>query len=186
MFPTALVTSRGNDEPIFPSPHPPDRTWFAAYTCPRHEKTVARQLRERSIEHFLPLYSTVRRWKDRRKSVELALFPSYIFVRPEKQEMLRVLQLPSVVRFVSFNGLPAPLPETEIEALQSGIANGLAMQAHPFLTVGRRVRVIAGPLAGAQGILIRRKQKSRIVISIDALLRSVAVDVDAADVAPIL
>src|ERR1700726_572610 len=89
--------------------------WYAIYTCPRHEKRVAEQIKQRSFLCFLPLYRSVRRWKDRRKELELALFPSYVFVRLTLEDRLRVLQLPSAVRLVSFNGQPAILPEAEIE-----------------------------------------------------------------------
>lgn len=159
-----------------------DACWYAAYTCARHEKVVAQQLGERCIPHFLPLYTSARRWKDRRKQIELPLFPGYVFVRVSGHEQLRVLQLPSVVRFVSFNGRPAALPEADIDALRNGFAHRVLMESHPYLRVGRRVRVVAGPLTGAQGVLLRKKDSFRIVMSIDALMRSVAVEIDAADV----
>ncbi len=171
---------------FFPSPTPaPElRTehWYAAYTCSRYEKCVARQLEERRVECFLPLYRSWRRWKDRRKQVDLALFPGYVFVRIAVQERLRVLELPGVVRLVSFNGQPAPLPEQDIEALRNGLEQRIYAEPHPYLRVGRKVRVVHGPLAGTQGILVRKKDKFRIVISLDVLMRSVAVEVDAADV----
>lgn len=157
--------------------------WYATYTHARHEKKVAAQLEERGIDHFLPVYRSVRRWKDRRKELDLVLFPGYIFVRLTLRERLRVLQLPGVVRFVSFNGQPAALPGLEIEALRNALNQGVRAEHHPYLTVGRRVRVIYGPLSGAQGILLRTKTNCRIVISIDAIMRSVAVEVDEADVA---
>lgn len=160
--------------------------WYAAYTHPRHEKRVAQQLRDRGIEHFLPIYSSVRRWKDRRKQLDLVLFPGYIFVHMRVAERLRVLELPGVVRFVCFNGQPAPLPGDDVDALRNGLAHGLRAEAHPYLTVGRRVRVIHGPLNGAQGILVRFKTNWRVVISIDAIMRSVCVEIDEADVAPVL
>ena len=156
--------------------------WYAAYTNARHEKSVARQLEERSINCFLPLYRSWRRWADRRKQVELALFPGYVFVHIDPRERLRILQLPGVVRLVSFNGTPAPLPETEIEVLRNGLEQGIYAQPHPYLRAGRRVRVIRGPLAGAHGILVRKKDKLRFVISIDVLMRSVAVELDAEDI----
>jgi len=159
-------------------------SWYAAYTCSRHEKRVAEQLDERGIEHFLPLYRSVRRWKDRKKELELVLFPGYVFVRLDLADRLRVLQLPGVVRFVSFNGLPAALPGDDIEGLRNGLSHNLVAEHHPFLRVGRRVRVISGPLSGAQGILVRRRNDSRLVISIEAIMRSVAVEIDATDVIP--
>lgn len=157
--------------------------WYAAYTCARHEKRIAQQLQERRIEYFLPLYRSVRRWKDRKKELELVLFPGYIFVRVQQADRLRVLQLPGVVRFVSFNGQPAALPENDIEALRNGLLHNLRPENHPYLTSGRRVRVVYGPLSGAQGILVRRRNNSRLVISIDAIMRSVAVEIDEADIA---
>jgi transcription antitermination factor NusG len=160
------------------------RRWYALYTCPRHEKRVAEQIEQRSISCFLPVYRSVRRWKDRRKELELALFPGYVFVRIDLKDRLRVLQLPSVVRFVSFNGQPTPLPEGEVESLINGLANGVCAAPHPYLTVGRHVRVIRGPLAGMQGILVRRKDRFRIVLSLDLIMRSVAVEVDESDVEP--
>jgi len=156
--------------------------WYAAYTCGRHEKSVARQLEERSIDCFLPLYRSWHRWADRRKQVELALFPSYVFVHIDPRDRMRVLQLPGVVRLVTFNGNPAVLPETEIECLRNGLEQGIYAQPHPYLRVGRRVRVIRGPLAGVHGILARKKDKLRFVISIDVLMRSVAVELNAEDI----
>ena len=106
----------------------PTSPWYALYTCPRHEKCVAQQIEQRRIDCFLPLYRSVRRWKDRRKELELALFPGYVFVRLAAEDRLRVLQLPSAVRLVSFNGQPAPLPEAEIEALRQRLASGARIE----------------------------------------------------------
>lgn len=156
--------------------------WYAAYVCTRHEKRIVQQLRERRVNCFLPLYHSVRRWKDRRKELDLVLFPGYVFVQLDLRDRLSVLQLPGVVRFVSFSGQPAALPEGEIEILREGLKRGIHAEPHPYLKVGRRVRVKYGPLAGAEGILVRRKDKFRIVLSIDAIMRSVAVEVDEADV----
>jgi transcription antitermination factor NusG len=163
---------------------PDQGSWYALYTCPRHEKRVVQQIEQHRISCFLPLYRSVRRWKDRRKELELALFPGYVFVRIALQDRLRVLQLASVVRFVSFNGRPLPLPLGEMEALMNGLRSGVRAEPHPYLTVGRRVRVKHGPLAGSQGILVRRKDKFRVVLSLELIMRSVAVEVDEADVEP--
>jgi transcription antitermination factor NusG len=163
---------------------PGSAQWYAAYTCVRHEKLVGRQLDERRIEHFLPLYRSVRQWKDRRKEIDLPLFPGYVFVRVAVQERLRVLQLPGVVRFVSFNGAPAILPGQDIETLRSGLARHIYAEPHPYLRVGRRVRVVRGPLMGVEGIVFRKKDRLRIVISIDVIMRSIAVELDAADLKP--
>src|SRR5438067_678124 len=159
--------------------------WYAAYTRAQHEKTVAAELGMRDVEQFLPLYSSVRRWKDRRVNLELPLFPGYVFVRLALRDRLRVLQIPSVVRLVGFNGLPTALPDTEMEVLRSGLSERLRAEPHPFLTVGRRVRIKSGPFAGLEGILKRKKSNLRVVISLEIIQRSVAVDVDAADVLPL-
>src|SRR4030095_15688867 len=90
--------------------------WYATYTNARHEKYVSRQLSERGIESYLPTNHSVRRWKDRRKELDLPLFPGYVFVYLSIKDRLRVLQIPGVVRFVSFSGSPAPLESQEIES----------------------------------------------------------------------
>lgn len=159
--------------------------WYALYTCPRHEKCVAHQVEQRSIACFLPVYRSVRRWKDRRKELELALFPGYVFVRLALKDRLRVLQLPSAVRLVSFNGQPAVLPEIEIESLRQRLARGGRLEPHPYLRAGRRVRVCGGPMQGLEGIIVRRKDRCRVVFSLDLIMRSVAVEVDENDVEPI-
>jgi transcription antitermination factor NusG len=155
--------------------------WVAVYTVARHEKVIARQLEERSIETFLPLYRSVHRWKDRKKEIELALFPSYVFVRIATVQKLHVLQVPGVVSIVTFNGELAALPDQEINALRNGLDNQLHAEPCPYLRIGKRVRVVRGPMAGAEGILSRKKDRYRVVISVDVLMRSVAVEVDITD-----
>lgn len=159
--------------------------WYAAYTHARHEKKVAQQLQERGIEHFLPVYHSVRSWKDRRKELDMVLFPGYVFMRIDLADKLRVLQLPGVVRFVSFNGQPTPLAGDDLAALRHALQQGIRAEHHPYLTAGRRIKVVRGPLTGARGILLRLKTNCRIVISIDAIMRSVSVEIDESDVEPI-
>ena len=159
--------------------------WYAAYTRAQHEKQVAAELETREVEHFLPLYSSMRRWKDRRVQLELPLFPGYVFVRLALRERLRVLQVPSVVRLVGFSGQPTALPDTEMEIMRSGLSQSLSAEPHPFLTVGRRVRITGGPFAGLEGVLRRKKSSMRVVVSLGLIQRSVAVDVDIADVRPV-
>jgi len=156
--------------------------WYAVYTCARHEKRIAEQLDQRSIEQFLPLYETVRRWKDRRARVQLPMFPSYVFVRIIVSQQLKVLQIPGVVRLVSFNGRPVALPEWEISALQRGLSSGLRAEPCPYFAPGRSVRIKAGPLCGLKGKLVRRKENYRIVISVDSINRSIICEVSVGDV----
>lgn len=170
--PTALTQALGGQN---------SARWYAAYTCAHHEKRVSKQLQDRDIDSFLPLYHSIRRWKDRRKELELPLFPGYVFVHLASDDRLRVLQVPGVVRFVSFSGRPAALDNGEIESLKNGIANGIHAEPHPYLKVGRRVRVKHGPLAGMEGILVRKKDRFRVVISLDLIMRSVVAEVQAAD-----
>ncbi len=158
--------------------------WYAAYTCAHHERRVAEQLEARGVEYFLPTYRSIWQWKDRRKDLQLALFPSYVFVRMRLRERLRVLQVPGVVDLVSFGGIPALLPDLEIETLRSGISDAVKIEPHPYRRVGRRVRIACGPLAGIEGILVRRKNNLRVVISIALIRSSVAVEVAENDVAP--
>ncbi len=158
--------------------------WYAVYTMARHEKRVAWDLSQRHLSSFLPTYRTVHRWKDRKKALELALFPSYVFVRAERKDRLHILQVPSVVNIVSFDGQPAVIPDAEIEALRRGLDADMGLQPHPYLRVGKRVRIHSGPMAGQQGILVRRKDRCRVVLSIDFIMRSVSVEVDANDIEP--
>jgi len=167
---------------------PPDYTtarWFAAYTCANHERRVREQLEQRWVDSFLPVYESVRRWKDRRVRLEMPLFSGYVFVRIAPVHPRQVLQFPGVVRLGGFNGQLTPLPDDEIESLKKGLAAGVRAEPHPFLRVGRRVRVRSGPFEGREGILLRRKAKLRLVLSIELILRSVVIDVDAADVEPL-
>ena len=160
--------------------------WYAAYTCVHHEKRILQQLTERGIDGFVPLYHSVRRWKDRRKELDLVLFPGYVFVRIPLQKRLRVLQVPGVVNFVNFNGLPTPLPEGEVEALRKASAQGVFAEPHPYLKTGRRVLIRNGPFTGIEGVLLRKKDKYRFVLSIEMIMRSVAIEMDAADVEALL
>jgi len=162
-----------------------ERRWYAVWTRSRHEKAVAEQLERKSVETFLPVYETIRQWKNGRHKVQSPLFPGYAFVRIALRDRLEVLKVPGVVRLVGFNGTPTPLGDEEIESLRRALAQGARAEPHPFLTVGRRVRITAGPLQGAEGILIRKKGDPRVVLSIDLIRRSVAVEVDSTGLEPL-
>jgi transcription antitermination factor NusG len=159
--------------------------WYAIYTRPHHEKSVAKQLAERRIEALLPTYRSVRRWKDRKKEICLPVFPGYVFVYMHLQDRLPVLQLPGVVRFVTFGGVPASVSEGDLQALRLAAESGAAIEPHPYLKVGWRVEVWRGVLAGTRGVLVREKGSHRLVLSLDLIRRSVAVEVDADDVMPL-
>lgn len=159
--------------------------WYAVYTRANHEKRVAEQFGERSVQHFIPLYDSVRRWKDRQVKLRMPLFPGYLFVRVTPREQIRVLQVPGVARLVGFSGSPTPLADEEIEGLRDALAEGVRAEPHPYLRVGRRVRITTGPLSGREGILKRWKGDLRVVLSTDLIQRSVLVDVDASSVVPV-
>lgn len=177
--PATYATQKVLDEMQLSSVTEPQ--WFALYTCANQERRVAAQLEARSVEHFLPLYRSRRNWKDRRVFLDLPLFPGYVFARFAWPERARALQARGVVRLVGSNGRPSPLAKSDIEALRAGITATLHLEPHPYLKAGKRVRILHGPLAGMTGILVRRKNCCRVVLSVDLIGRSVALEVDAAD-----
>jgi len=175
-----IATGNSSVEP----PHAP--RWFAAYTTTRHEKAVAEHCAIREIETFLPLYRTQRLWKNGCKmNLELPLFPSYIFVRVPARERVRVLEVPGVLSLVSAAGKPVPLAEGDIEALRSSLPF-IKCEPHPYLVVGELVRIRSGSLEGMEGILLRKKGLLRVVLSLDLIMKSVAVEVDADNVEPVV
>jgi len=159
--------------------------WYAGYTAARHEKRVAEHLVQRGVEHFLPLYETIRRWNNGRHRVQFPLFPGYIFVRIALQERLRVLEVPGFVRLVGFSGIPCPLPEGDILTMREALSAGVLAEPYPYLTAGTRVEIRNGPLKGMTGILLRRHNKYRVVLSVDLIQRSMVVEVDAGEVVPV-
>jgi len=161
-----------------------ENRWYVASTAPHHEKWVARQLEGFRVQNFLPLYRSLRRWKDRRKELELPLFPGYLFVRIPLSDRLRVLRTPGVVQIVGFQGRPQSVPDSEVETLRQSVLHGTSLQPHPYLKVGRKVRVQNGPLTGMEGILVRQKDAFRVVLSVEMITHSFAVEVDAADIYP--
>ena len=168
-------------ENIFPQEHV-DECWYAVHLRARHEKKVAAEFQRRQIAHFVPLYRSVRRWKDRRVEIELPLFPGYVFTRLALRNRLRVLQVPGVVRLVGASGVPEALPEQEIEQLRAGLRGGAKLAPHRYLAVGSKARIVHGPLAGLEGILIRQKNSLRVVLSIGLIASSASMEVDAADI----
>ncbi len=166
-----------------PPEHPSQ--WFAAYTTPRHEKAVVRQLRVRQVESFLPLYTSVRRWKNGcQVAVEQPLFPGYVFVHVERRQSVRVLQVPGVVSIVGKGREPSALPSHEIQSLREGLALR-RYEPHPCLAVGDKVRIVEGPLAGMAGVLVRKKKWLRVVLTLDLIMQSVAVEIGIDEIEPI-
>jgi transcription antitermination factor NusG len=156
-----------------------DRSWFALQTWPRYEKKVAAELNSKAVDVFLPLHSCVHQWSDRRRTVQLPLFPNYVFVRISAQldSRISVLRTNGVTNFVGSKGAGTPIPETEIESVRTVLQRGIACQGYPFLKVGDRVRICGGSLDGVQGILVGKNQDLSLVVSINIIQRSLAVRV---------
>jgi len=161
-----------------------DTAWWAVYTRHQHEKVVAEMLSAKGFDVFLPLYQSARRWKDRSKVLSLPLFPCYLFVRGGIDRKLQVVTTPGVHMILFRGERVAIVPDAEIEALQRAVEGPLRVEPHPFLKCGMRVRVTRGALAGVEGILIRKKNLFRLILSVDMLAQSVAVEVHSSDVEP--
>ncbi len=158
-----------------------EQNWYVAYTCSRHEKYLAEQCEQRGIPTFLPLYAVQRHWKQRRAEILLPLFPSYVFVRMALAERFRVLALPGMVSLVSFKGVPAVVPEAQIEPLMKAVTLG-RVEPWAYLQSGTRVRVTAGPLVGLEGIVLEVKDQVKVIVSFEWMTRSVSITLDAVDV----
>jgi len=161
--------------------------WFAVQTRARHEKVVAQRLCDEGVVTFLPLVRQVHRWSDRRKTVELPLFSCYVFAKlaPRNEERLRVLLVDGVLNFVGPRGQGIPIPEDQIDSVRKLVQEQLPFCSHPFLKVGQRVRIRSGALDGVEGILVSRSGESTLVVSVDAIDRSLAVRIEGYDVEPI-
>jgi transcription antitermination factor NusG len=153
--------------------------WHALYTRHQHERLVAYALTSKGFDIFLPQYRAIHRWKDRRKELELPLFPNYVFIRGGLDRMLNILTTPGVHSLVGWGGRPANIPQEEIDAVRRLVQSPLRVQQHPFIRCGDRVRIKSGPLEGIEGILVRSKSAYRLVLSVEILARSAAVEVDA-------
>lgn len=162
-----------------------DSKWWALYTRHQHEKTVAGMLSAKGFEVFLPLYDSMRRWKDRSKMVSLPLFPCYVFVRGGLNRRLQVVTTPGVHMILFHGEHVATIPGAEIDAIRKAVEGPFRVEPHPFLKCGERVRVIRGTLEGVEGVLARKKSLLRLVLSVDMLAQSVALEIDAADVEPV-
>jgi transcription antitermination factor NusG len=154
--------------------------WHALYTRHQHEKVVAQALLGKGFEVFLPQYRTIHRWKDRQKELILPLFPNYVFIRGGLDRMLILVTTPGIHSLVSWGGRPANIPPEEIEAVRRLVESSLPVEPHPFLKCGDRVRIKSGPLEGIVGILVRKARGFRLVLSVEMLSKSAAVEVDVA------
>lgn len=153
--------------------------WYAIYTRHQHEKMVAQILTSKGFDTFLPLYSAIHNWKDRTKALSLPLFPCYVFLKGGIERRLQIVTTPGIYGLVSSAGQPAAIPDVEIEAIRRVVESGTRVEAHPYLKCGNRVRVKCGPLSGIEGILVRKKNISRLVLSVEILGTAAAIEVAA-------
>jgi transcription antitermination factor NusG len=157
----------------------PPRAWYALYTRHQHEKTVAQILTHKGFETLLPLYPLASRWKDRTKLLFLPLFPCYVFLNGGLERRLDIMTTPGVYALVSNGAQPAAIPAAEIDAIRRAIESGSHLEPHPLLKQGDWVRVKCGPLEGIEGILVRKKNLCRLVLSVEMLGKAAAVEIDA-------
>jgi len=158
------------------------RNWYALLTRHQHEKSIALALANKNHEVYLPLYRSARRWKDRPKRIWLPLFPCYVFIREGMDRQLQIVSTPGVIRIVAWGGRPAIIPQAQLDAVRQIVESSFPIEAHPFLQFGDHVRVKTGPLMGLEGILTRSKGVARLVVTMEMLGRSAAVEIDASNV----
>jgi transcription antitermination factor NusG len=161
--------------------------WYAVRTRSRHEKKIASELRDKGVGHFLPLQTQVHRWSDRNKQVQVPLFPGYLFVRtvPLPEARVSVLRTPGVVGFVGDQGKGTPIPDKQIEDIQTILEQNIQFSLHPFLNINQRVRIRGGCLDGVEGVLVGMNSDLSLVVSVDLIKRSMAIRVSGYDVAPV-
>lgn len=158
--------------------------WFALLVKPRHEKAVSAALRSKHYEEFLPLRSVRQKWSDRFKVVEMPLLPGYTFCRFDPSDKVNVLRTPGIRKVVGWGAVPVPVEEVEIQALQTVMRAGLPAAPCPYLRTGQAICLDGGPLSGLRGLLLQTRGRSRLVVSITLLQRSVAVEVEQTWISP--
>jgi transcription antitermination factor NusG len=166
---------------------PQESNWYAICTMARHEKRVAQQLQENRIFAFLPLLQQIHRWSDRWSNVEVPMFSCYAFVHiaQKTEERLKVLRTPGVLGFVGSERRGTPIPDYEIENLQSAIREKIPCAAHPFISSGQRIRIRGGSLDGMEGILIRQGREQSVVVSVELLQRSISIRIEGYQIEPV-
>ena len=164
-----------------------EHCWFAVQTKARHEKKIAAELTEKGVVVFLPLSPEVHQWSDRKRKVEVPLFSTYVFVRigVDRNHRVTVLETNGVFRFVGSRGRGIPIPNEQIETLQTIIREEVRFSPHPFLNVGQKVRICGGSLDGICGILSAINNDQSLIVSVDSIQRSLAIQIDGYGIEPI-
>lgn len=164
-----------------------DHPWFALQVIPKHELKAASILRKKGFEELVPLYESCHQWSDRKKTVKLPLFTGYVFCRFNPDQKVPIVTTPGVIRVVGSSKRCTPIEDHEIESIQKINAAGKNVEPHPYLklTLGSRVRVQQGPLAGCEGMLMEHRANSKLILSMDLIQRSVSVEIDGYAVVPV-
>ena len=152
--------------------------WYALYTRSHQERMVKTQLDGRGVENFLPTYDRTSQWKDRKKQLQVPLFPSYLFVKIALLQRLEVLKSYGAVQLVGISTGPLPIPEEQVTRVKKFVEVGLKCDPHPYLKVGKKVRITEGPLEGLEGMLVRTKSRSLFVVSVEMIQRSVSIELE--------
>jgi transcription antitermination factor NusG len=181
----SLIVTPGIDRPQGSALVPPK--WYALYTRSRFEKKMLSELTDRRVEVFLPMREILSRWKDRKKRIWIPLFPGYIFVNhvdtPENR--YRILNIPGAVRFVGTEGHADVVPEEQILDIRRFLESNISVDPYPYIEVGTRVEVIAGPLKGIQGLLVEKRGRFRFILRVDLIRQAISVEIDASDIRPV-
>ena len=158
-----------------------EAVWYTAYTKPRSEKAVAAQLQKLGIEHYLPLTTEYRQWSDRKKKVEVPLFNSYIFIHADALSYYTALNIPGIVRFIHFGGQAAVMSEKSMNEMQQIVTSGYAVSEHTeTFHEGEEIMIMSGPLKGFEGIMLRNKGQTSVIIQVEGLMQTIKVEVPAA------
>ena len=184
---SSVVQNYQTDSALVPWTGQQDMRWYALHTHARHERVVQHRLREQGMETFLPVVQEVHWWSDRKKKVEVPLFSCYIFVRCALNDNDRTMvhRVDSVLGFVGVRGVGVPIPDEQIESIRTVLEQATPWRSHPFLKAGQRVRVRGGALDGVEGVFLSENGDHSLVISVDAIQRSMAVRIDGYDVEPV-
>lgn len=165
--------------------NPEGSNWFVVFTVPRHEKRVEEHFRLREIESFLPIYEKRRQWKDGSKGMlQIPLFSNYIFVRIGPNGRGAVLKVPGVRSIISSGSRPLPVSDSYIKWLREGLRHK-KIEPHPYMTAGTKVRIRSGVMAGMEGVLLRKKNDLRVVLTLDMIMKSVTVEIEMEDIEPV-
>jgi transcription antitermination factor NusG len=156
-----------------------NKSWYVIYVRSRHEKNVHSALLDKGIDASLPMRIVVRKWSDRKKKLQLPLFRGYVFVNiDQKIDNLNVLQTPGVVKFIGIRKEPSRIPDEQIHWIHMMVAESATVRNEKEIPVGQRVRVMAGPFKGTEGVVKRVGSSSRLVVLIESIMQAVSVEID--------